>query len=126
VNGNTDCGAAWFLARATAKLLTAKDAKNGREVRKESERTPVAPASRRLSGGRPARLLNGKTCRQDAGGTYAGEVFSLRPLRLRAFVVNATGLRLVFQQRINLTDTGFGGIERAGVVDDVVGLLNFL
>jgi len=122
VNGSTDCGAAWFLARATVKLLTAKGAKNGREVRKDNRAVfssaGVSPAVRRAS--RPP-FLKRQTCRQDAGATYVGAAFALR-----AFVVNTMGLRLAFQQSINLTYTGFGGIEWAGVVDDVVGLLNFL
>ena len=94
---------------------------------KKSELFSVASASRLLSGGGPARLFfKQQTCRRDTGGTYAGEVFPLLPSRLRAVVVSTTGLRLGFQQGVDLTDTGFGGIERAGVVDDVVGLLNFL
>jgi hypothetical protein len=97
--------------------------KKGRLVAVSFSSAGVSPAVRRAS--RPP-FLNGKTCRQDAGGTYAGEVFSLRPSQLRAFVVNTTGLRFFFQQSVDLTHTGFGGIERAGVVDDVVGLLNFL
>jgi hypothetical protein len=95
----------------------------GRLVAVSFSSAGVSPAVRRAS--RPL-FLKQQTCRQVAGGTYAGEVFPLRPSRLRAFVVNTTGLRLVFQQSIDLTDTGFRGIERAGVVNDVVGLLNFL
>jgi hypothetical protein len=119
VNGSTDCGAAWFLARAIAKLLTAKGAKIGHEVRKQrrahSSSAGVSPAVRRASR-QPS--LNGK---------HAGRMPALpAAFALRAFVVNTKGLRFAFQQRINLTDTGFGGIEWAGVVDDVVGLLNFL
>ena len=97
--------------------------KKGRLVAVSFSSAGVSPAVRRVS---PPAFLKRQTCRQDAGATYAGEVFSLRPSRLRAFVVNPTGLRFAFQQRINLTYTGFGGIERAGVVDDVVGLLNLL